>query len=221
MFNLKKSQITPTEKQIAKDNVGPEADDGQPIAEKVLPHREGDKDTITEEQLNATKEADSDAQIIEKVLNEAKSYVTHRSDDAEISVPPINAVVEKMRLDRIETDWKPRKESHWSQTINEKKQQQTLPKWPKNAPQHDNIVLNNDPRRFSGDEPTALVGDITTADIDRVVNAVKTGETVEYDTAIVAILREAELEKRELTSVEQRTISDLKIARTKALIKNA
>lgn len=226
MFNLKKTnaQITPTEKQIAQDNIGPGADDKQPITEKVLPHREGDKYTITEDQLNAQKSADSsDAQIIEKVLNEAKSYVTHRSDAAEISVPPINVLVEKMRQDRLANDWQEKKDTkHWSQTLDEKKQQATMPKWPKNAPQHDKIVLNNDPRRFEGEKPKPLVGNITTADVDRVAHLIKMGESLEYDTAIVAILREAEVEKRELTSVEQKTISDLKEARTNALlIKNA
>lgn len=221
MFNLKKStaQIAPTEKQILENNVGPTADDDQPIAEKVLPHRTGDQYTTTEDQLKSS--STDDAQIIEKVLNDAtSSYVTHRSDAADISVPPINVLVEKLRQDRLESDWKESKEAHWSQTYDEKKQRIT--KWKKNVSQHDEIVLNNDPRRFSGEEPKPLVGGITTADVDRVAHLVKEGESLEYDTAIVAILREAEKEKRELTSVEQKTISDLKIARTKALLrKNA
>ncbi len=71
---------------------------------------------------------------------------------------------------------------------------------------------------MKGDEIKPLVGNITTADVDRLARTVKTGKTIDFDTAIVAILREAELEKRELTTVEQKTISDLKISRTKAVL---
>ena len=63
-----------------------------------------------------------------------------------------------------------------------------------------------------------LVGDITTADIHMVANKIKTGASVDYDTAIVAIIRESEKEKRELTSVEQNAVAKLKIARTKAML---
>ena len=114
------------------------------------------------------------------------------------------------------------KKSHWSQTFDEKKQQGQLPKFPGNAPQHDKIVLNDDPRRFNSDQekPTVkpLVGNITTADIDRVAERVKTGDSVDYDTAIVAIIRDAEEEKRELTSIERNAVAKLKIARTKAML---
>ena len=59
-----------------------------------------------------------------------------------------------------------------------------------------------------------MIGNITTADIDRVAINIKTGRAAEYDGAIMAILRLAHNEKRELSRVEQKTIVDLKIART-------
>lgn len=243
MFNLKnhkEAQVSPTEKYLRQENVGPEADDGQAIWEKELPHREGDKETITEDQFGSKhKIADGDdAKVIEKVLEEAKGYVTHRSDQAETSVMPNAALVEKMRQNRVAEDYEVDKESHWSQTYNEKKQQGKLPRFPKNAPQHDKIVLNNDPRRFEtaknlpvhehqpendadrnkSNTIKPLTGGVTTADVDRVASNVKTGKSVDFDTAIVAILREADKESRELTPVEQKTISELKIARTKSMM---
>ncbi|KKL57657.1 hypothetical protein LCGC14_2233210, partial [marine sediment metagenome] len=138
---------------------------------------------------------------------------------------------------RLSDYWKENKEAHWSQTTDEKKQQGDLPKFPKNAPLHDKIVLNNDPRRFEGENSMPihadqskndalhgkkqtikpLVGNITTADIHRIADKIKTGSSVDYDTAMVAIIREAEKEKRELTAVEQNAVARLKIARTKAV----
>ncbi len=242
MFNLnqhKEAQITSGEKYLRRDNVGPKADDGQAIWEKELPHRTGVQDTITEDQFGKVMEEQSnDITIIEKVLNEAQSYVTHRSDQAETSVMPINAVVEKMRQNRME-DWKTEKSSRWSQTFDEKKQQGSLPKWKKNFEQHDKVVLNNDPARFEptqnlpvhADQPKndaarsrsntiiPLIGGITTADIHRVADHIKSGASVDFDTAIIAMLREAEKEERELTPVEQKTVSELKIARTEAMFK--
>jgi len=239
MFNLnqhKQAQITSEEKYLRHNNIGPKSDDSQAIWEKELPHRTGVQYTTTEDQFD--KEQSNDIPIIEKVLNEAQSYVTHRSDQAETSVMPINAVVEKMRQNRMQ-DWKTEKSSHWSQTFNEKKQQGSLPKWKKNVEQHNKVVLNNDPTRF---EPTKnlpvhedqpkndvdrsksntiipLIGNITTADIHRIADNIKTGASVDFDTAIIAMLREAEKEERELTTVEQKTVSQLKIERTKAMLK--
>ncbi len=77
----------------------------------------------------------------------------------------------------------------------------------------------NDSNHGKKPDIVPLVGNITTADIDRVAEKVKTGASVEFDAAIVAILRDAERDHRELTSVERNAVSDLKIARTKAMLK--
>lgn len=242
MFNLKRkkeAQITSTEKYLREQNIGPKSDVGDAqIWEKKLPHRSGDKETITEDQMgNSGQRKQPDDKIIEKVFEEAKSYVTHRSNNAELPVPPIQAIVEKMRQKRVEDDWSPTKKKHWSQK-SEKKQQGALPKWTKWSPQHDKPVLNNDPQRFKGldnmpihrdqskndaardnaKEITPLVGNITIADINNVAEKIKTGSSIDYDTAIVAMLREADQEERELTQVECKAISQLKIARTRAML---
>lgn len=210
MFNLKKvkAQLV-REKDLRENNIGPKADDDQPIAEKML-----DRDPMlmktTESPLEDERTNEKEAQIIEKVLNNAKKWT---SEDG-LNVPPINALVAKMENERRKS-FKPDVESHWSQTFDEKKQQGDLPAWKKNAPQHDKMVLNNDPKRFTSEEPKPLLGGITIAHINRLVAAIKTGETLEYDAAILAILKEADAERRELTAVEQKAVSDLKIARTK------
>lgn len=244
MFNLSKktkvAQAPVYEKNLRQDKIGPVDNDGQSIYEKELPHRDGEEKKVpTQGQFGNKHTVNDDSQIIEKVLSEAKSYVTHRTDKWSMPITPMSAVVEKMRQDRLSEDWKPEKTSHWSQTYNEKKQQGSLPKWPKNAPQSSAITLGNDPRRFEGMEGLPvhadqrkndaehgknvnikpLVGNITTASITKVAHSIKAGEGIDYDKAVVAILREAEKEKRELTKVEQKTISELKIARTKSLLK--
>ncbi len=240
MYNHKKAQIKPHEKMLREHTVDPKAADNQTIWEKELKHRQGDKETTTEHQLSKSPQrvADCDVSIIEKILDERESYIVHRSDAGEISTPPISALVEFQRQERMD-DWETKKETHWSQTGNEKKQQGALPKWPKNVAQHEKIVLNNDPRRFQdkGNLPTStsqsendtghgkkpkikpLVGDLTTADAHSIAEKIKTGHSVEYDAAILAILRDAERDKRELSNIEQQTVSNLKIARTKAMMK--
>ncbi len=247
MFNQKNnkakvSQVAPYEKYHRENTIGPKSDDTAPIWEKQLPHREGyDQTTIEDQMTSKWKISDgSDAKIVEKVLEDAKSYVTHRSDAAVISVPPINVLVEKLRQERS-SDYKVDKEPHWSQTYDEKKQQGELPKWTGQAAQSDKIVLNNDPRRFEGvtnmpihsdqsknDSARSntttikpLTGGITTADIDVVVHSIKTGQSVDFDTAMVAILKGADEERRELTPIERKAIVDLKISRTKTLIDHA
>ena len=229
MFNWKKTQKTatkPQEKYLRDENVGPQGGENEPIHEKVLPHRDGFEQTITEDQINDQKSVDMP--IIEKVLNEANGkYVDHRSDTTWLKVPPMAALVEKMRQARLNKDWKVNKEQHWSQNSDD--QQGDLPKWPKNAPQHNKIVLENDPDRFStldsndtqitGGDVKPVIGDITTADLDRIIVGIKTGEAVDFDTAIFAVLKQADAERRELTSVERKAVSDLKIARTKSLLK--
>lgn len=233
MFNMKqhtKSAQAPCEKYQREENLGPKANDDAPIPEKQLPHRNGFEQTITESQMKDKNEAaDNNAKPIEKLLESATSkYVKHRSDAGDLSVPPMNALVEKIRQKRLAEDYKVDKNSHWSHTFNEKKQQGSLPKWDKNAPQHDKPVLNNDPDRFAGtnDDPVEfhtenikpLIGDITTADVDRVATMIKTGQSAEFDGAIMAILRLAHNEKRELSNVERKTIVDLKISRTEQMM---
>lgn len=234
MFNMQnhiKSAQAPYEKYHRDENLGPKANDDAPIPEKQLPHRDGFDQKITEDQMKNEHEwSDNEkAKPIEKLLESATSkYVKHRSDAGDLTVPPINVLVEKMRQKRLAEDYNVNKKPHWSHTFNEKKQQGSLPKWNKNAPQNDKLALNNDPDRFPGtnDDPIEfhtekikpLVGNITTADIDRVVARIKTGQAVEYDSAIMAILRLAHDEKRELSNVEQKTIVDLKIARTNQMM---
>lgn len=233
MFNMQKSKKIaqmPYEKYHRKENVGPKADDKAPIHEKKLPHRDGFEQTVTEDQLGPEQKlADSDkAQILEKELESGSSpYTDLRSSAADLSTPPMNVLVEKIRQNR-QSEYKESKIPHWSHTFNEKKQQGALPKWPKIAPQHDKPVLGNDPQRFSAsnanpndyakDTIKPLTGNITTADIDKVADGIKTGAASDYDTAILAILRLTAEERRELTNIEKRTIVDLKIARTKKLM---
>lgn len=240
MYNHKKAQKN-HEKMLRDHTVDPKANDSQTIVEKELKHRQGTTDTTIEDQFTSAKA--TDVSIIEKILNERNSYIVHRSDAADTSVPPMSALVEFNRQERLE-DWDTNKKPHWSQS-SEKKQQGSLPKWPKNPAQHDKIVLNNDPRRFEskGHLPTQsgsqhgsesgakrktekpgikpLTGNITVADVHVVTEKIKTGYSVEYDAAILAILRDAERDKRELTAVEQSTIANLKMARTKAMLKYA
>jgi hypothetical protein len=218
MFNMKKhtkSAQVPYEKYHRKNTLGPQADDTDPIHEKKLPHRDGFEQTITEDQMDDRKE--SQAQIVQKKLDSVTSkYVTHRNN-ADLVVPPISAVVEMLRQERL-SEREESKKPHWSQTFNEKKQQGALPKWSKNAPQHDKVVLNNDPRRFPKDEIQPLVGSITTADVHHIANSIKEGKSREYDNAVGAILRSAHEEGRELTSIERKTVVNLKIARTNYLL---
>lgn len=241
MFNqkqYKKAQISPYEKYLREENVGPKASDSQAIWEKELKHRQGLKYTTTEDQMEDKRAGDdNDIKVIEKVLDERDSYVQHRGNQDTYSVPPHNTLVEKARQERL-IDWKTEKKPHWSQTRDELKQQGSLPRFPKQVSQHDKIVLNNDPRRFEGvknlplneyqpDNDKArnrqhvvkpLVGNITTADVHKVAELIKSGKAVDYDAAIIGVLKQANNEQRELTAVEQKTISDLKIARTQTLL---
>jgi hypothetical protein len=242
MFNFAKSKKSKTtiEKRTGADILGPKADDKQNITERELPHRSNKTEfDVTEANLEKSRSG-SDDLIIEKALNDASKYVSRRSDAAQISVPPMSILVEKLRQKRLDDDWKEsKKSSHWTVTMSGKDQNKGLPDWPRSPSQHDKIVLNNDPRRFEpvknmpvnpeqskndsargkANEPKSLLGGITTATADSMARAIKTGQTIDFDTAMVAILREAEQEKRELTSVEQKAIADLKLARTQALLK--
>ena len=235
MFNLRKTKEAQvaTEKYLRQNTLGPIADDGQPIAEKVLPHREGDKDLIAEADLDNEENTKKEMQIIEKILDGAKSFGVEQrvGNESGIMSPPINEIVARMEKERVAADFKTQKEPHWSQTSAKRQQNQqrgALPKWPKNAPQHDKTVLNNDRDRFkgkadagSGDvmDTEMLVGGLRVADLAKAVKRIKQGKAADYDMAITAILREADLDERELTQVEQTTVSDLKTARTRAMLK--
>lgn len=220
MFNLKNSKTAsplPWEKYLREENIGPKADDSAPIAEKHLPHRIGTLDTITEDQLDSAQVGvKGEVQITENQMN--KDTAKHRTAEDGLLVPPISALVEQMRQERLAADYKVKKESNWTVSFNDKKQNGELPAWPKMPEQHNKPVLNNDPQRFEGKEVKPLVGNITTADVDRAIYNIKHGASREYDVAILAILEKADQEKRQLTEIEQTTVSNLKIARTKTMI---
>lgn len=222
-FNLKSHKVAgdiqPKEKYLRDNSLGPEADDKQSITEKEVPHHEGsNKSTTTEDQMSSLHTADKDSQIIEKVLNDVNGkYVDHRKGDVELTIPPITAIVEKMRHDRLE-DYKPETKSNWTVDFNDKKQNGSLPSWPKSP---DSKGINQyEPSQWNKAHPEAeeVVKGVTKANIDNLVHSIKTGKTLDYDAAIVAILRQADTDKRELTQVERQTISNIKIARTKSFL---
>lgn len=237
MFNLQKhadNVIKPTEKYLRDEGTTKE-NEGNDIAEKALEGRTGEQDKVLEKSMEDKQTvAESDNVIIEKAFDRVKGYLPHRRNDAWLSVPPIAAVVEKLQKDRM-ADWKEEKTSHW--TNDKSKQNGKLPAWPKSPAQHDKIVLQNDPRRFETltdfpPKPTdtkssqsekvkdvkPLVGTISKEAISHVAYKIKTGSSLQYDSAIVAILREANDAKRELLPDERSAIKNLKIARTKALL---
>jgi hypothetical protein len=200
-FNLHqfKEAAEITEKQMRDEDAGKEKQ--LEVAEKKLPDR-WNKDTMvtTEAQLD-DRTAEKDERVTEKRLNED----ANRDDsNVGIRVPPIHELVAKLRSERME-EYKVDQKPDWTVTQSpkdQKAQRGDLPSWPK---------------RPSQPKPLAL--GITTADVDRVADGIKTGKSLDYDTAIVAILQQADKESRELSSVEQKAIADLKIARTAALIK--
>lgn len=229
MFNLntheKKAQM-PYEKYNRDNPLGPKVDENAAVWEKTLTHRDGFEQTVTEDQIKPEDRwtDNPNPQVMEKELNAATGkYIEHRSDAAELSVPPMTALVEKIRKNR-EAEREEKKEPHWTLSFDDKKQNGSLPKWPKIVGQHNKPVLGNDPQRASGsNDPTEpmkvmpLIGDITTADMAAVASAIKNGDSAEYDTAMLAIWRLANDERRELSEIEKNTIVDLKIARTKTL----
>lgn len=207
MFNLKniKAQVTNTEKYLRDESVGPQADDDQPITEKALEDRDTDLYYTTEYQLDQDRDKTKEAQVIEKVLNSTKGdFIKHRSAEDGLTVPPINTIVAKMEKERLES-YKTEKKENWTTSTDDKNQNGSLPKWPKTAPQRD--------------KNKELTGGLTVADVTQMVINMKNGAAVEYDAAILAILKEADTERRELTQVERKAVSDLKIARTRALLK--
>lgn len=215
-FNYKKA-TTSAEKYLRNENIGPKADDEQTITEKELPHREGNKDsdTITEDHIVDQHKNEKEAQVIEKILNEVDGkYITHRKEVKDLTIPPINAIVEKMREDRMK-DYKPVKESHWTIDFNDKEQNGDLPAWPKSP---DTKGINHyDLNQWNKKHPESaeVVKGVTKSDVDTVIHGIKTGRSLEFDTAIVAILRQADAEKRDLSDIERKTITQIKCARTK------
>ena len=243
MFNLKKqkvAQVMPYEKYLRENPLGPTGEGEPVITEKKLPHRDGNPNSITEANIQEAHTSKENSSIIERKLNNTDSdLVVHRSKNSLLNVPPINALVEKIRQKEMEQVWHTKKDSHWSME-DDKAQNGELPQWPKSKLQHDKIVLNNDPRRFNSLEsmPTStnaaenvknrsksnkieqLVSTITTAGMDRLTYAIKTGGTIDYDSKIVSILKIADAEKRELTEEERKQIVQYKIDRTRQYAKN-
>lgn len=232
MFNLKNNkvaQVQPYEKYNRANSLGPKVDETPSITEKKLTHRNGYEETTVQDQLTAEHtNKEKSAQITEKKLEtETSDFVEYRKDFA-LAVPPINVLVEQIRQKRLAEDYHPEKTSNWTHSYDDKAQLGSLPKTKKNTGQHDKVVLNNDPDRFTSSsvDPTTidkakitpLVGKITTADIHRVADGIKTGGSTDYDTAMMAILRLAHDERRELTAIERNTIVNLKIARTNKLL---
>jgi len=228
--HVKQAQVKPYEKYLRDDSVEGEADDKQPVVEKMLPDREGDKVEVAERMISEVREdVTDDTETQERRLDTAESQYDkkHRDDSASISVPPLAVVVEKLRQERM-ADWKTDKQPNWTLEFDDKKQLGDLPRFPKSPGQHTEIALENDPRRFEsgGDlrkqekaEPKPLSGDFTTADVDRVTERIKIGKSRDFDAAIAAVLCEAEDQRRELTEEERQAIVQLKIARTEAMVK--
>lgn len=218
MFNLKQAQVTSYEKYLRENQLVPSKEPVS-ITEKNLEH-EGGKDTTTQDQLNPEhsnedKEAFS---IIEKVLNDVDGkYVDHRKVSDNFTIPPINALVEKIRQDRMSNEYKVDNEKHWTVSFDDKKQLGDLPRGKQIPGPQDTMWDKNvwDKRHPEADE---VVKGVTKADINQMIASIKTGQTLEYDTAITAILRQAHKEKRDLSTVEQNTISQLKIARSNFLL---
>lgn len=234
MFNkskMKEAQLN-TEKYLREDNIDPK-NDKKPVSvtEKNLDRDNKEIKTTTQDQLEDSRK-EADIKIIEKVLNEAKSsYTNFRDDSTWLSVPPIAALVEKNRQNQMKTIWKTDNQEHWTVSFNDKEQLGDLPRSKKIKLQHDKPVLNNDPKRFeslnvSGNviengEIKPLVGNIKKTDLERVASGIKNGDSIEHDTVIIAILKQAEREQRELTSIEQQEIIRIKTARTNQLLKYA
>jgi len=241
MYNRKKTkqaQVASYEKYLRNENLGPKSNDSQRITEAELPHRTGDIDNITESQMKdvQTMPEVENNKIIEKILNDTPSYlsVPHRDVSASLTMPPINVLVEKLRQDRLQDfkDNESKESNHW--TLAYDNQNAELPKWSKNAPQikPEKSDLQNDPGRFKDiktkdmlkgnnkNKLTPVTASLNRIDVDYIVESIKKGNSLDYDAAIVAILKQADAEKRELSSIEQKTISNLEIARTRAMLPN-
>lgn len=229
-LTISEAQVKPYEKYNRENSLGPKVEETASITEKTLTHRTGYEETTTQDQLIAEHtNKEKSAQINEKKLEkETSNLVEHRKDFSSLSVPPINILVEQIRQKRLAEDYHTDKTSNWTYAYDDKKQLGSLPRTKKNTGQHDKIVLNNDPNRFtsSSSDPTTidkakitpLIGKITTADIHRVADGIKTGASTDYDTAIMAILRLAHDERRELSQIERNTVVSLKTARTNKLL---
>lgn len=223
MFNLKKqkvAQVQQYEKYLRENNIGPKADNSQAITDKEVPHRTGNLETTTEDQMkDIDRTASNDVQIIEKVLNTIEGkFVDHRKDLGHLTIPQINTHVEKIRQERMANEYKVEKDKHWSLTYNEDAQFGSLPEYPKNPDSGHTNSWNTDKWNKNHKDTVKIASvkgkDITASMLDRVAESIKSGLTIDYDTAIVAILKQADVEKRQLSNIEQKSISDLKVART-------
>lgn len=240
MYNrkkMKKAQIEPYEKYLRNNNLGPKANDEQKIAEGEWTDHVGnlDKVTITEEQMKDAQivSDNKESKVLEKVLNSTKEYLSipHRDASVQLSMPPMNVLVEKLRQDRL-PDFRADESQEQSWTLAYDGQNGSLPSWKKNYNQvkPEQTNLQNDPSRFdeikadnmvkgkNKNKLTPVTASLNRGDLDCVVNSIKLGHSLDYDAAIVAILKQADIEKRELTPIEQKTVSNLKISRTRAML---
>ena len=217
MFNLRRfaqSKIAPFEKALEgnRKELSNIADDNPETHEGLLKQqRKQDKaltsDVPTDGQMSNRKSSDN--KILEKQMEREKL--------GDLYIPSINAFVEKMVQDRRKEFTKAtKKESNW--TTKKPKQNGALPAWPKNAPQHDKKVLNNDVNRKPNEE--ALIGGkIIKASVNDAVLAIKSGATKSFDQQIVDILKRADDEKRDLTTSEKAHINNLKQTRTREYVR--
>ena len=135
----------------------------------------------------------------------------------DLYVPAINAFVEKMIQDRRSEFTKAqKKEDNW--TTKSPTQNGGLPKWPKVAPQSDKATITNTIDRKPNQE--ALIGgSIIKASVDDAVKAIKTGATKTFDERIVAFLKKANDEGRDLTQDEKKKIEEIKLSRTQQYLR--
>lgn len=221
-FNLKKAKqersVKPYSKYLTEDSIEPESKNTFTTTEANLPDRKGDNHDIVGRQI-IEEHTNKEAQTIEYVLNNAKSWHPHRVKDSfekTLYVPPINDLVERLRQAR-NSEYTVQKDSHWSTQPNT--QNEGLPEWPKQAPQHDKQVVNNDSRRFQDESVKPLEGfHVKASDFTKVAIGIKLGSSSEYDNAIRMILKVANDERRELTDEEKSLVQDLKKDRTLALL---
>lgn len=228
MFNFTKISNSQkiTEKSLRTES--PESKELNTITDKNLDRNNTDLNKVTEKQFSRSEKI---SQILEKVLNRNNGAFQKLRDNHvdNLSIPPINILVEKLRQDRNKELFINKTNKDWTTENTSKAQNGELPDWPQSRKQHTEISLNNDSRRFnnikidkgiiSGDlEP--LSGNITKKDITKIASSIKNGDSIDYDTAIVAILKQADSENRELNEIEKKQINSLKKERTQFLLNN-
>lgn len=224
-FNLKKAKkeagknsVKPYEKYIRDESIEKPSKQYPDTTEKALPDRKGDNHDVIGRQI-IEEHTNKQAQTIEYVLNNVKSWYPHRFKDTfskNLLVPPINDLVARLRSARND-DYEIKNEKHW--TTEKNTQNAGLPEWPAQASQHDKPVINNDSRRFTEDTVEPLQGfKVSSSDLKKVAIGIKLGSSSEYDNTIRMILKIANDERRELTEEEKSLVQDLKKDRTLALL---